>query len=264
MVSTKTDNNELVHITKDIPGIAVITIDRVKRRNALNLEIKNQLADYIECLTADADVHVIVLTGAGGIFVAGTDLAEMSTMSPTDHTLLVTDRVFSALNKCPKPLIAAVEGYALGGGCELALSCDIVIAGKKAQIGQPEIRVGIMPGAGGTQRLLRTVGKYRAMKMILTGEFITADEAYSAGLLSEVVEDGQTLERALKIGRSIMAMPPLAVQAIKEVIRFGQDIPIETAMLLERKAFQLLFDTKDQKEGMLAFLEKRAPVYEGK
>lgn len=251
-------------MSRDVPGIAVITIDRPERRNALNLEIKKQITDFVENASTDPDIQVIVLTGAGGMFVAGTDIAEMVNMTPTEHTLLVTDRVFKVLNKCPKILIAAMEGYALGGGFELALACDLLIAGESTKVGNPEICVGIMPGAGGTQKLLRIIGKYRAMKLILTGEYIEAGDALSMGLISEVVPDGQAFECAIGIGKKIIKMPPLAVKAVKEVIRFGQDVPMETALLLERAAFQLLFDTDDQKEGMNAFLEKRRPVYKGK
>ena len=264
MISIESGKGMPVRVSKDEPGLAVITIDRPERRNALNLEVKKLLADCVEALAGDDGVQVIVLTGAGGVFVAGTDIGEMAQMSPTDHTLLATDRVFTVLRQCRKILIAAVEGYALGGGSELALACDMVIAGESARIGQPEIRVGIMPGAGGTQRLLRTVGKYRAMKMMLTGESVTARDALAMGLLSEVVGDGQALDRATSMARSILKMPPLAVRAIKEVVQSGQDAPLETALLLERKTFQLIFDTLDQKEGMRAFLEKRAPVYQGK
>ena len=264
MNSNENDAGPPVRLTRDMPGIAVITIDRPDRRNALNLEVKKMIADFVENLSADPDVKVIVLTGGGGIFVAGTDISEMVGMTPTEHTLLITDHVFNVLNKCPKPLIAAIEGYALGGGFELALACDLLMAGESAKVGNPEIRVGIMPGAGGTQKLLRTIGKYRAMKLILTGDMITAGEAFSMGLISEVVPDGQALEHAVALGKKIMGMPPLAVKAVKEVIRFGQDVPMDTALLLERKAFQLLFDTEDQKEGMKAFLEKRKPVYKGK
>jgi enoyl-CoA hydratase/carnithine racemase len=263
MTSSKVSEEGPVRVTREEPGLAVITIDRPERKNALNLDIKARVADSVEALSADDSVRVIVLTGANGVFVAGTDIAEMAKMSPTDHTLSVTDRVFTVLRQCRKTLIAAIEGYALGGGCELALACDITIAGESAKIGQPEIRVGIMPGAGGTQRLLRTIGKYRAMKMMLTGEAVTAPEALGMGLLSEVVKDGEALGRAVSMGRSILKMPPLAVRAIKEVVQLGQDAPLETALLLERKAFQLLFDTGDQKEGMNAFLEKRRPVYQG-
>jgi enoyl-CoA hydratase len=244
-------------------GIAVLTINRPERRNALNLDIKRRLADIVEELEADPAVRVVVLTGAGGVFVAGTDIAEMAAMTPTEHSLRETDRMFTVLRRFPKTLIAAVEGYALGGGCELALACDMIVAGGKAKFGQPEIRVGIMPGAGGTQRLLRTVGRYRAMKLILTGEPVTADEALSMGMLSEVVPDGTALGRALELAETILRMPPLAVLAIKEVMRLGQDVPLETALALERKTFQLLFDTGDQKEGMRAFLEKRNALYSG-
>jgi enoyl-CoA hydratase len=244
-------------------GIAVLTISRPERRNALNLDVKRRLADIVEELEADPTVRVVVLTGARGVFVAGTDIAEMAAMTPTEHSLRETDRMFTVLRRFPKTLIAAVEGYALGGGCELALACDMIVAGGKAKFGQPEIRVGIMPGAGGTQRLLRTVGRYRAMKLILTGEPVTADEALSMGMLSEVVPDGTALDRALELAETILRMPPLAVLAIKEVMRLGQDVPLETALALERKTFQLLFDTGDQKEGMRAFLEKRNALYSG-
>jgi enoyl-CoA hydratase len=157
-----------------------------------------------------------------------------------------------------------VNGYAFGGGCELALHADIIIAGESAQFGQPEIRVGIMPGAGGTQRLTRAVGKYRAMKMVLTGKPVTAREALEMGMLSEIVPDAEVLDAALKMANTIAAMPPLAVKEIKEVLNAGLDASLETALLFERKSFQLLFDTADQKEGMRAFIEKRRPVYQGK
>jgi enoyl-CoA hydratase/carnithine racemase len=249
---------------REAGGVAVVTIDRPERRNALNLEVKKQIADEIVALDADDTARVIVLTGSGGYFVAGSDIAEMATMTPTQHMVWASDRVFNIVRGCKKPLIAAIEGYALGGGCELALSCDMIISGKSAQLGQPEIRVGIMPGAGGTQRLLRTIGKYRAMKMVLTGGSVTAPDAFAMGLLSEVVADGQALSRALELAQTIASMPPLAVRAIKEVMQLGQDTPLETALALERKAFVTLFDTADQKEGMRAFLEKRKPHFEGR
>jgi enoyl-CoA hydratase/carnithine racemase len=249
----------VVEVHREGDGVAVVTINRPERRNALNLKIKQQLAEAVAALAADQAVRVIVLTGAGGTFVAGTDIAEMATMTPAQHNALQTDRVFTVLRECPKILIAAVEGYALGGGCELALCCDMIIAGAKAKFGQPEIRVGIMPGAGGTQRLLRAMGRYRAMKLILTGEAIVAADAFAMGMLSDVVPDGQALSRSMDLARTVAAMPQLSVRAIKEVIRLGQDVPLETALALERKAFVLLFDSADQKEGMQAFLEKRTP-----
>jgi enoyl-CoA hydratase/carnithine racemase len=260
----KTDSPNPVTWSLQDGGVAVLTIDRPDRLNALNLQVKQLIERVLSELINDPGVRVIVLTGANGVFVAGTDISEMVDMSPTDHEVLATSRVFQVLRNCPKPLIAAVERYALGGGMELALACDLIIAGEGARFAQPEIKVGIMPGAGGTQLLLRTVGKYRAMKLILTGQQITAGEAFEMGLLSEVVESGRALESAVAIATTIAAMPPLAVAAIKDVVRQGQDMPLTSALLLERKAFQLLFDSKDQAEGMQAFLDKRSPTFTGR
>ena len=195
---------EPVTCRREADGLAIVTIDRPERRNALNLDVKRRLTTIVETLADDSAVRVVILTGAQGVFVAGTDVAEMAPMTPTEHTLLATDQVFTVLRRFPKILIAAVEGYALGGGCELALACDLIVAGESARLGQPEIRVGIMPGAGGTQRLLRTVGKYRAMRMVLTGEPVGAREALAMGLLSDVVPDGMALERAMDLARTIM------------------------------------------------------------
>lgn len=242
-------------------GCAVITLDRAERRNALNLEIKNLIADAIIELENDSSVHAIIITGAGGYFVAGTDIAEMADMTPLQHSLQATGRVFEVLRACPKPLIAAVEGYALGGGCELALSCDIIIAGRSARFGQPEINVGIMPGAGGTQRLLRTIGKYQTALLTMTGDAISAELAFANGMVSQLCDDDQALETALQIARKIATKPPLAIKAIKEMLSIGQDAPLQTMLSLERKTFTLLFGSHDQKEGMAAFLEKRKPVY---
>ncbi|MCA1325084.1 enoyl-CoA hydratase-related protein [Herbaspirillum sp. alder98] len=244
-------------------AVALVTIDRPARRNALNLQVKELVADAVEMLSADPAVRVIIVTGAGKYFVAGTDIAEMTDMTTTSHTLQATDRVFNVLRRCDKVLIAAVEGYALGGGCELALCCDLIVAGESARLGQPEIRVGVMPGAGGTQRLLRTIGRYQTMKLVLTGEPVSGREAFSMGMVSEAVADGQALARARALAQTIAAMPPLAVRAIREVMQQGQDVALETALALERRAFQMLFDTQDQKEGMQAFLEKRTPAFKG-
>jgi enoyl-CoA hydratase/carnithine racemase len=164
---------------------------------------------------------------------------------------------------CPKPVIAAISGWALGGGLELAMHADIIVAGESAKLGQPEIRVGIMPGAGGTQRLPRVVGKFVAMKMCLLGEPITAREAFQWGLVSEVVPDDRVFPRALEMAQKIAHMPPLAVASIKDVLLAGLDASLDAGLMLERKAFDLLFDTEDQKEGMRAFIEKRAPAYKG-
>jgi enoyl-CoA hydratase len=242
--------------------VGILTICRPERRNALNLQVKKELVAQLQLLEQDIDVAAIVLTGEGGYFVAGTDIAEMAEMRPTDHVRLGTDEVFHAVRGCTKPTIAAVEGYALGGGCELALACDMIIAADDAQFGQPEIRVGIMPGAGGTQRLLRTVGRYKTLLWTLTGDMIPAREAHASNLVSALVPRGETLARSIGIAARIATMPPMAVQAIREVVRLGADAPLDTALALERRAFERLFDTQDQKEGMRAFLEKRTPVYE--
>ena len=242
----------------------LVVIDRPERRNALNLQVKQEIVEQVQALAQDAEVAAIVLTGAGNCFVAGTDIAEMAGMRPTDHLRLDTDRVFHVVRQCPKPVIAAVEGFALGGGCELALACDLIVAADDAQFGQPEIRVGIMPGAGGTQRLLRTVGRYKALLWSLTGQMVPARDAFAAHLVSELVPKGQALERAVALAGQIAAMPPLAVQAIREAMRLGADVPLDTALALERRLFERLFDSEDQKEGMQAFLEKRKPVYRGR
>jgi enoyl-CoA hydratase/carnithine racemase len=254
---------ELVHGERQ-GRVGIVTIDRPERRNALNLQVKREIVERVQALVQDAEVSVIVLTGAGGFFVAGTDIAEMAEMRPTDHVQLDTDRVFHVLRQSPKPVIAAVEGYALGGGCELALACDIIVAADDAKFGQPEIRVGVMPGAGGSQRLLRTVGRYKALLWCLTGEMIPAREAFAANLVSELAAKGQALARSLQIAAQIATMPPLAVQSIREAIRLGADVPLETGLALERRLFERMFDTQDQKEGMRAFLEKRAPEYRGR
>ena len=172
--------------------------------------------------------------------------------------------MWKVIADCPKPIIAAVNGFALGGGCELAMHADIIIAGESAKFGQPEVKVGVMAGGGGTQRLVRAVGKFKAMKMLLTGEPVGAAEAESMGLASEVVPDGQVLERALEVASTIAALPPLAIRHTKEVVLAGADSSLDAGLTLERKAFDILFDTQDQKEGMSAFIEKRTPKFKGR
>jgi enoyl-CoA hydratase/carnithine racemase len=254
---------ELVRVEKQ-GRVGIVTIARPERRNALNLQVKQEIVDHLLALGQDGDVASIVLTGDGGYFVAGTDIAEMVSMRPTDHVRLATDRVFHVVRQSSKPVIAAVEGYALGGGCELALACDLIVAADDARFGQPEIRVGIMPGAGGTQRLLRSAGRYKTLLWSLTGEMIPAREAFAANLVSELVPKGRALPRAIEIAAQIATMPPLAVQAIREAVRLGADVPLETALALERRLFERLFDSDDQKEGMRAFLDKRSPDYQGR
>jgi enoyl-CoA hydratase/carnithine racemase len=244
-------------------GIALITINRPERRNALNNELKLLLTKALQDAEANSEISVIVLTGAGGYFVAGADLSELRNMQSSDHNYSVAEQLFATLKSCRKPVIAAVEGFALGGGCELAMACDMIIAGSDAKFGQPEIKVGIMPGAGGTQRLVRAIGKYQAMRYLLTGEAFTAKNAFDMGMISEVTPSGFALERALAEAHVIACMPPLAVRAIKEVVLQGSETCLDTALALERKAFQALFETEDQKEGMDAFLEKRIAHFKG-
>jgi enoyl-CoA hydratase/carnithine racemase len=174
-----------------------------------------------------------------------------------------TERLWAAIGECPLPVIAAVNGYALGGGLELAMHADIIIAGTGARLGQPEVMVGIMPGAGGTQRLTRAVGKFHAMRLCLTGETIDAEEAYRMGLISILTKDEEVMTQAIRIAQRIARLPPIAVAQIKELILAGPDAPLSTALALERKAVQLLFATRDKQEGMRAFLEKRKPQFSG-
>lgn len=245
-------------------GVLLLRINRPEVKNALNQAVREQLA--AQCLAAAGDdaIKVVVITGNDQAFAAGADIKAMAGATPIELVLRRNNQHWETIARCSKPIIAAVNGFALGGGCELAMHADIIIAGENAVFGQPEIRVGIMPGAGGTQRLTRAIGKFKAMLLCLTGQTFSGREAFDMGLASKVVPDAEVLTTALEIARTIAAMPPLAVAQIKEVLLAGQDAPLETALMLERKAFQLLFDSKDQKEGMQAFLEKRKPIYQGK
>ncbi|SIQ22457.1 short chain enoyl-CoA hydratase [Aromatoleum tolulyticum] len=245
-------------------GVAVLTINRPEARNALNQRVRQQLAEHFAALGRDPDTRCIVLTGGSSFFAAGADLKEIASASPIELHLRNVHRLWQAIAECPKPVIAAVNGYALGGGCELAMHADIIVAGDGAKFGQPEIKVGIMPGAGGTQRLTRAIGKFQAMKLLLSGLSITGKEAFAMGLASEVVPDDEVQARALELARMIAEQPPLAAAQIKEVLLAGQNAPLDAALMLERKAFQLLFASEDQKEGMAAFFEKRKPVYRGR
>jgi enoyl-CoA hydratase/carnithine racemase len=252
-----------VHTDLARDGIASLVIDRPKRRNALNLMVKRQLVAAIDACEQDDRVKAIILSGANGVFVAGTDIAEMKDMQPGSHAESGTGVVFEKLRACSKLLLAAVEGFALGGGCELALACDLVVAAETAKFGLPEIRVGIMPGAGGTQMLLRAAGKHRTLRLVLTGDMICAAEALDLGIVSEVVGSGLALDRAIALATQINAMPPLAVRAIRDCVAMGLDSGLSGALAYERRSFELLFASGDQREGMQAFLDKRSPQYTG-
>jgi enoyl-CoA hydratase/carnithine racemase len=252
-----------IHLEIRDDGVAVICIDRPQAKNALNLKIRRELADIFHKLSGISDVRAIVLTGGPDIFVAGADIGEMANATPIEMIQRKVEQLWGAIASCPVPIVAAVNGFALGGGCELAMHCDIIVAGRSARFAQPEVKLGVMPGAGGTQRLIRAVGKFQAMRMALTGCMVGAEEGLRIGLVSEVVDDAQTIDRATEIAIDIARMPSMAVRQIKEVMLAGADLPLESALMLERKAFQLLFDTHDQKEGAAAFMEKRRPQFTG-
>ena len=254
----------VVQVDYSIPAVAVITINRPEAKNALNTEVRKSLAEAFELQIENNDIHAIVITGGEEVFAAGADLKELAQANSMEVYLRRAERYWQTIANCPKPVIAAVNGFALGGGCELAMHADIIIAGKSAQFGQPEIKVGVMPGAGGTQRLVRAVGKFNAMRMIMTGCLVSAEEAFNMGLVSQVTEDAETLTTAFKMAQQISKLPPIALEQIKETILLSEDVPLNAGLALERKSFQLLFDTQDQKEGMSAFLEKRKPLYQGK
>ncbi len=243
--------------------IVVLKINRPQVRNALNLEVRTRLADEITRCGADNAVRCVVVTGTDVAFAAGADIGEMAEATPIEVMSRNVQKYWRSIMECPKPLIAAVEGFALGGGLELALCADIIVAGEGAKLGLPEVKVGILPGGGGTQKLARLVGRHRAMLLIMTGRMFGANEALNMGVISEVAPTGQALARSLDIAREIAAMPPVSIMQIKEIVNAGLNAPLETALVLERKAFQLQFATRDQKEGMRAFMEKRKPKFEG-
>lgn len=245
-------------------NIGVVRLNRPKVLNALNSALMVELVNGLEELDRDQEVRVIILTGGESVFAAGADLSEMAQASPVDLVLSRRFELWDRIRKIAKPLVAAVSGYCLGGGNELAMNCDIIIASETATFGQPEVNVGIMPGAGGTQRLTRAVGKYKAMEMILTGKSISAEEAYRIGLVNHVVPAESIMEEARKIAYEIASKPTISVRAAKEAILKAQDTSIDVGLEFERKAFYMLFATEDGKEGMKAFLEKRKPVYRGR
>ncbi len=253
-----------VLIEQAVPGIVVLRLNRPQVRNALNTVLRSQLADAVRHYGSDADTRCILITGSDTVFAAGADIAEMTEADPIEIMARNVQQYWRTIMDCPKPVIAAVEGFALGGGLELALCADIIVAGEGAKLGLPEVKVGILPGGGGTQKLARLIGSKRAMLLMLTGRMFGAAEALQMGVVSEVAPTGEALARALDIAREIAAMPPVSVRQIKEIVHAGLNAPLETALMLERKALQLQFATRDQKEGMRAFLEKRKPNFEGK
>lgn len=245
-------------------GVALLRLNRPEQLNALSMSVREQLARHINEFSADDATLCVVITGNEKAFAAGADIGELSRRTVLDEDFERSQIAWRALEACPKPIIAAINGFALGGGFELALHCDIIIAGGGATIGQPEVRLGIMPGAGGTQRFVRAAGKLAAMRWLLTGDRMPAQEALRLGLVSEVVADDEVVTRALALAEKIAGLAPLAVRAIKECVLLGPDAPLSVALSLERKAFQLLFASEDRTEGTQAFLERRKPQFRGK
>jgi enoyl-CoA hydratase len=245
-------------------GVALVTLNRPEVLNALDYATLGELVEAIEALDADSAIRCVVVTGAGRAFAAGADIKEMADATPVTLTVANHFARWERLRRIRTPLIAAVRGFALGGGCELAMACDMVVAADDAVFGQPEIKLGIMPGAGGTQRLTRALGKAKAMELILTGRNLSAAEAEARGLVSRVVAREETLNAAVALAAEVAAMPPLAVRAAKEAVNRAYELSLDAGLEFERRNFFMLFASEDQKEGMRAFIEKRRPEWKGR
>ena len=253
-----------IRIDDPDPRVRLITLDRPGALNALRRQCLHDIAAALDDAAADEAIHCVVITGGDRVFAAGADIKEMAALDTV--AVLLDERVehWATIRRFRKPLIAAVNGYALGGGCELALCTDIIVAGETARFGQPEINLGIIPGGGGTQRLIRAVGKSLAMKMVLSGERIDARTALAAGLVSDVTPPELTVERALAIARSIARKPPLAARLAKQMLLESYEVPLEAGLAAERQAFTVLAATEDRNEGIAAFIEKRKPDFKGR
>jgi enoyl-CoA hydratase len=244
--------------------VALIQLNRPKELNALNLQLMQELRDTLYQLDKNDQVRVIIITGNDQAFAAGADIKQMADKSAVDMLQIDQFSTWDQIRKTKKPVIAAVSGFALGGGCELAMTCDMIIASETAKFGQPEIKLGVMPGAGGTQRLTKAIGKAKAMELVLTGRFLSAEEALSYGLINKIVPVEMYLHEALQLAKEIAQMAPIATQLAKEAVNRSFETPLEEGLYFERKNFYLAFASEDQKEGMKAFIEKRKPEYKGK
>lgn len=253
---------EGVRIERD-GAVGIVVLNRPEKRNALDIAMRRAIAQAVTALDHDDTVRAIVITG-GTVFAAGADLNLLVDKGAQEVADIDLGQYWAPVAQCGKPTIAAVAGFALGAGCELAMMCDFIVADPTARFGQPELAVGIMPGAGGTQRLLRAVGRPVAAMLLLTGEQLTAERAFQLGLVAELAEEGQALARAMALARKVARMPPKAVVATRRMLRQGPDLPLDAALALENREFLLLFDTPDKTEGMRAFLDKRRPEFTGK
>src|SRR5438128_7397233 len=246
------------------PPIATITLDRPKVLNALSPALIAEVGQALSELDANQEIRAVVLTGGPKVFAAGADIGDMAQRTAAEQLTRDMTGAWSPIANFTKPLVAAVNGYALGGGCELALMCDLIVAGDSARFGQPEINLGIIPGAGGTQRWPRTAGKYAATEPVLAGTPITATRAHQLGIANKVVPAEMTIEVAKRIARQLAEKAPLALRMAKEAVLNAFDSPLAEGLASERKSFYFLFSTEDQKEGMRAFLEKRKAVFKGR
>ena len=263
-IETKIMTDEQLILSETDGAVGLIRLNRPKVLNALNPQLMKQLAEQMEAFDRDDAVHVIVLAGNERAFAAGADIGDMAERSMLEMYKRDQFATWARIARIKKPIVAAVSGFALGGGCELMMMCDVVIASETAQIGQPEINIGVMPGAGGTQRLTRAVGKATAMDVILTGRFLSAKEARSAGLVSRVVPVEHFLTEALRVAHTMAAKGPVALKLAKESVLKAFETTLAEGLEHERKLFYMLFATEDQKEGMRAFVEKRKPEFKGK
>lgn len=257
-----TDTNPV--LVERIDAVGVITLNRPDKRNALDLTMRAAIAAAVTELEDDDAIRAIVVTGNEKVFAAGADLNLLVDKGAQEVADIDLGQYWAPLVKSRKPLIAAVCGFALGAGCELAMMCDFIVCDASARFGQPEANVGIMPGAGGSQRLLRAVGKPVASMMLMTGEQLGGERAWQLGLAADFVSEGSVLERAKALAKTAARMPPKALRAIKRTLAQGADLPLDAALALENREFLLLFDTQDKSEGMRAFLEKRRPEFKGK